>query len=180
MSVKFQNIGFLFLVLLIILAIKPKLVNNIYNSILGRLVLICIVIFFSMNNTTLGLLATLAVITSLNQFGSFVEGMDNMDLTTPTTIGEDNLDSNGVQKVLTKSAVDNVKQKISDLKQNISDETIGVDKEDIKAAIMSRDSKQFPIDPNMNVSNDDVMPSTSGMLDTSNAKLDGFSNYASV
>lgn len=176
MSIKSKSIGPLFVALVIILAVNPKVVNNVYNSILGRLFLVCVVIFFAMNNTTLGLLATLAIITASNQFGSFVEGMDNINSTTPTIIGEENIDTNGIKPVLTKAAV---KQTISDLKQNIADGTIGIDKEDIKAAIMSRDSKQLPINSNINKYNDDVMPSSSGMLESSNTTLDGFTNYAS-
>ncbi len=178
MSVKTQSIGALFVALVIILAVSPKVVNNIYSSILGRLFLVCVVIFFTMNNATLGLLAALAIITASNQFGSFVEGMENQ---TPITVGEDNVDTTGGQTVLTKGAVaDVVKKRVSDLKQAANDGTIGVDKEDIKAAIMARDSKQLPVDPNMNNSNNEVNASSSGMLTPSNATLEGFSAYASV
>jgi hypothetical protein len=92
----------MFVVLLIILAANPITVNSIYSTILGRIVLIGIVVFFSMNNVTLGLLVALAIITATNQFGSFVEGMETMDA--PVTIGEDNVPITGKQIVLTKSA----------------------------------------------------------------------------
>jgi anti-sigma28 factor (negative regulator of flagellin synthesis) len=131
-----------------------------------------------MNNTTLGLLVALAIITSSNQFGSFVEGMENG---TPTTVGEDNVDTTGGQTVLTKGVVDDAsKKRISDLKQDVANGTVGVDKEDIKAAIMSKDSKQIPVDPNMNNLNNEVSAASSGMLNSSNATLEGFSAYASV
>ena len=175
MNIKTQSIGALFVVLVIILAVNPNLVNNIYSSILGRLVLICIVIFFAMNNTTLGLLVALTIIAASNQFGSFVEGMENG---TPTTIGEENVDTSGGQPVLTKSATDAAKKKISDLKQDIADGTIGIDKEDIKTAIMAKDSKQIPVDVNMNNSTE-VNPSSSAMLNPSSSTLEGFSPYAS-
>ena len=77
MSIKIQSIGALFVALVIILAINPTIVHNMYSSILGRLFLILIVIFFAMNNLTLGLLMVLTIITALNQYGSFVEGMEN-------------------------------------------------------------------------------------------------------
>jgi hypothetical protein len=164
-----KSIGLLFIVLLVILAINPKIVNNMYETILGRLLLICVVIFFATNNTTLGLLIALAIITSLNQFGSFTEGMDNMPL--PTTIGEDNVDETGTQSLLTRSAI---KKKISEIKEDVVQ---GVDKEDIKAAIMPKDSKTIPVDPHMTGSTD-VSAATSGML--SDSKLEGFQSYASV
>ena len=175
MSVKTQSIGALFVGLVIILALNPKMVNNIYGTILGRLFLICVVIFFAMNNTTLGLLVALAIITASNEFGSFTEGMDNMD--TSTTIGEENVTITGEQKVLTGSATEAAKKKISDLKTQVSEGTSGIDKEDIKAAIMSKDSKQIPIDPNMN-SSSAVSASSSAMLNPS-ATLEGFSTYSS-
>jgi hypothetical protein len=163
-----KSIGIIFIVLLVILAINPKIVNNMYETILGRLFLICVVMFFSMNNTTLGLLVALLIITALNQFGSFVEGMQ-----LPATIGEDNVDvdSTGEQPVLNKSAV---KQKLTTAKQDVVQ---GVDKEDIKAAIMAKDSKTIPVDPNMTGSAD-VSASTSGML--INSKLESFTSYAPI
>ena len=176
MSVKNKSIGALFVVLVIILAVSPKIVNNIYSSVLGRLFLVCVIVFFSMNNTTLGLLVTLAIITASNQFGSFIEGMDNQ---TPTTVGEENTATTGEQKVLTKSAADAAKKKISDLKEDIAQGTSGVDKEDIKVAIMAKDSKQIPVDPNMNSnSTGEVTASSSAMLKPSSAKLEGFTSYA--
>ena len=174
MSVKTQSIGALFVVLVIILGLNPKMVNNIYRTILGRLFLICIVIFFSMNNTTLGLLVALAIIAASNQFGSFVEGMDTME--TSTTVGEENVTTTGEQKVMTASATEDAKKRISDLKEKISEGTSGIDKEDIKAAIMSKDSKQIPVDTNMN-SSDEVSASSSAMLNPS-AKLEGFSSFS--
>jgi anti-sigma28 factor (negative regulator of flagellin synthesis) len=176
MSVKTQCIGALFVALVIILAVSPKAVNNIYSSILGRLFLVGMVVFFAINNTTLGLLVALAVITASNQFGSFTEGMENP---APTTVGEENIDTTGGQTVLTNSAAKAVKKKISELKQSIADGTTGVDKEDIKAAIMSKDSKTIPVESNMNNSSDDVSAFTTGML-TATSNLEGFSAYARV
>ena len=77
MKSKSIGIGALFVILIIILITSPKVMNQIYTSMLGRFVLIVVVIFLAMNNTTLGLLCALAIITAANQFGSFVEGMEN-------------------------------------------------------------------------------------------------------
>ena len=76
MSIKSQSIGALFLALVVILGLNPKIINNIYENVLGRIFLICVVIFFSINNATLGLLVVLIIITALNQFGSFTEGFE--------------------------------------------------------------------------------------------------------
>lgn len=173
MSVKTQSIIALFLALVVILAVNPQLVNNIYGTILGRLFLVCVVIFFAMNNTTLGLLVALAIITASNQFGSFVEGMDNLESsTTPTTVGQDS-DTNGIKPVLTNGAV---KKRLSEIKDNIANGTNIVDSLPLERKI-TNDSKQIPTDPNMNTnSTGEVNAFTSGML--TNSQLEGFSSYA--
>ena len=146
--------------LLIILAIKPEMVATMYSSILGRLVLIGAVIFFSMNNLTLGLLIALVIISGLNQFGSFTEGMENQEkakekdtLQTSTQPPETPLQPVQVQN------------------------NVGVDKEDIKNAIMSKDSKTIPISDKLTTSTE-VSASTPTMLKTS--KLEGFTSYGSA
>ncbi len=174
MGIKNQSIVGLFILLVIILAVNPKIVNNIYGTVLGRVFLIGVTIFFAMYNTTLGLLVALAIISGLNQFGSFTEGMTNGS---PTSVGDDTGGDKGDTVVLTKGAVDAAKKRVSDLKQEISDGTMGVDKEAIKTAIMSKDSKTIPTDPNMTSSSEDVSASSASMLN-SNTSLEGYSNYA--
>jgi len=178
MNIKTKSITTLFVALVIILAVNPRSVNNIYNSILGRVFLIGIVILFSMNNLTLGLLAALAIIAASNQFSNFVEGMEN-----GTTIGEDNTNSTGTQPVLTNSAVrqaretidlspeqqEQVSQNISDLKEKST--TAGVDIESIKNTIMSKESNSIPVYSNSNNS-DNVTASPPTILTSSN--LEGF------
>lgn len=169
MSVKTKSIGALFVALVVILAVNPKVINNIYGTILGRLFLVCVVIFFAINNTTLGLLVALAIITASNQFGTFVEGMENQTPTTPTTIGQDS-DVNGTQPVLTDGAV---KKRISEIKDDIANGTnvvdsIGLDRKAVP-------SSQLPVSTNS--SSENVKPSSQGML-SSTATLEGFSSYA--
>ena len=133
-----NNITVLFVTLIIILAIKPTFVIKIYNTILGRLCLIGLIILMSIENTTLGLLISLVVIAGLNK-SPFVEGFG-------TTIGDDTA-TTGDQKqiVLTNSE----KEKIEASKDT------GVDKEAIKNAITPKNSKTIQLDPNM-MKNEDV------------------------
>lgn len=176
----------LFVALIIILALNPRILNNIYSTILGRLALIGIVIFFSMNNVILGLLVALAIITASNQFGSFVEGsfVEGMD-TMAQTIGEDNTPITGQQVVLTKTALpaDSVKQKISELKASTNASTTnastGVDKETIRNSIMPKDSKTIKLDPNM-MKNDDVNAYDQSMLTNTSSMTEGFCLYAAT
>ena len=177
MGIKNQSIAGMFILLVIILAINPKIVNNIYGTLLGRVFLIGITIFCSMYNTTLGLLVVLVLISGLNQFGSFTEGMTNGS---PTSVGDDTGNNTGNTVVLTKeAATDAVKKRVSELKQEISDGSLGVDKEAIKTAIMSKPSNAIPTNSNMTSSSEDVTASSSNIL-KQNTGLEGYSNYASV
>ncbi len=156
------------------LAINPRMIYSIYDNILGRLVLICIVVFLSMNSTTLGLLATLVIIISLNQFSTFIEGMENSS-DTSQTIGDDNVPNTGNVKVLTKSAVtslDNTSgsKTISDLKETAA---LGVDKEDIKIAIAPKSEKAFPQPTSGSTEN--TMPATEATLKKNGSLTETFS-----
>ena len=143
MKFKSQIIGSLFLALVVILTLKPKIINNIYNNLLGRVFLICVIIFVSMNNVTLGLLVVLVIITALNQFGSFTEGFEpngqsvnravQMNLNNPNIIKEDGISSINLQ--------------------------------DLRNTTMPKDSNTIQVDKNMNRS-EEVDPSTSNMLNS--------------
>jgi hypothetical protein len=66
----------LFLMLVVIIAVSPRFINNIYDTILGRIVLLGVVIFFTAHNTTLGLLVALCLIVVSNKY--LIEGNENM------------------------------------------------------------------------------------------------------
>ena len=72
---KMQGSLGLFVLLVIILIAKPIFYNNMYNNILGRLVLIAILLFFATINVTLGLLVALIMIIGTNV--SFIEGFES-------------------------------------------------------------------------------------------------------
>jgi len=74
---KMHGVSGLFVLLVIILMVKPIFYNNMYNNVLGRVVLIAILLFFATNSVTLGLLVALIIIIGTNI--SFVEGMKNND-----------------------------------------------------------------------------------------------------
>ena len=154
MSIKSQSIGALFLALVVILALSPKIVNNIYENMLGRIFLICVVIFFSINSATLGLLLVLAIITALNQFGSFTEGFEQNE---------------GAEQQQVLSKVVNIKQKISDLKAEKAEkeeETNGVNLQDLRDTTMAKNSNTIQVDKNI-YSSEEVSPSTTSMLNSS-------------
>lgn len=157
----------LFLSLLIILIIDPRVIYNIYNNILGRIILIVVVIFFTINNVTLGLLAALCLIIASNMF--FTEGLENMNdvdstkLTTGVTIGDDNATNNqssGKKIIVTTKAkmagapMDG--SKISELKAKAEEE--GIDRQTVEESIRSKSSKSLPVN-NESQTSSEVQPS---------------------
>ena len=190
MSVKHNSIVALFFTLVLILVIKPNFIYRINSSILGRLFLICLLVFFAMYNVTLALLTVFIIIILLSKYDNFVEGMDNIE--TPDTIGEENVPITGKQEVLTKDAVkkdeikQNINDRISDLKAkaqqqtntttttSTTDSNMGMDKEDIKNAIQSMPANSIPTDKSMFNSNDNVQPLTSSMLTNKSSLTEGF------
>ena len=168
---KTNSIMALFVALVIIFAVNPRMVNNLYSSVLGRLLLISIVIFLSMKSVSLGLLVVLTIIAASNQFGSFSEGFEMSE-----TIGEDNVPITGQQKVLTNS---DTTKKVSEMKATSASGELGIDKEDIKTAIMAKDSKTMQPDPNM-MKNEDVSAFNPGMLTKTTSVTEGFCPYAAA
>ena len=58
---KIQFLIGLFVLIVVVLVLNPRVINDIHKTILGRIVLIGLVIFFTAHNTTLGLLVALAI-----------------------------------------------------------------------------------------------------------------------
>ena len=204
MSIKTKCIISLFAGLAIILAINPKVINNVYNNVFGRIVLLAVIIFLSMNNVTLGLLVALVLIIVLNEYGTFVEGMENIstpDTTNSLTVGEENVPQTGAIKVLTKDAANNAanmstNKKISELKEQAATGqsttgqattgqattgqattmpvSAGVDKTDIASSIMSKPSNSIPIDKAA-LQNSEVNANSSG-----SSLTEGFSAFAAA
>ena len=81
---KKHGLCFLFTMLVIILIVSPRSINQMYNNILGRVGLIALIIFCAMNNVTLGLLVALCVIVATNMYK--FEGFDNASIGTGANI----------------------------------------------------------------------------------------------
>jgi len=144
----------LFLLLVIALILKPRVLFNLHNNILGRVVLIGLVLFFTMFNVTLGLLTALCLIIASNMF--FTEGMNNLS---GLTVGDDNVDGSlndgSTVSVETKDkARANVKAraiasgkdgaKISELQEQAQEQ--GVDRSSIHESIQAKNPKNIPVD----------------------------------
>ncbi len=126
-----------------------------YNNILGRVLLIGLVLFFTTFNVALGLLAALCLIIVSNMF--FMEGLTNLDSETEPmikpglTIGDDTVsgsnDTNDKIIVTTKAKSKGTtgnETTISDLKDQ--EEPTGVDRQSIQESIQAKSSKTIPVD----------------------------------
>lgn len=164
-----QIITFLMILLVVFLVINPN--QNIRGSLgpLYKLLLIGIVIYISMSNLALGLLATFIIIASQSININLVEKMENL------TVGEDNIEVEDVnvakQKILTKA--ETTKEKIK-AKEKVKAKSEGIDKENIKTTIMAKDSKTIQLDPNVMKSLDDVKAYNPSMLTKEATLTEGF------
>ena len=153
----------LFVLLVIILMIKPRVFYNLYNHILGRVLLIGVVLFFTMFNVTLGLLAALCLIIVSNMF--FMEGLDNM------TIGDDNVVSPDEAKIKVSTRAEKEEKE----EKEKEEEVVGVDRQRVHETIQPKSSKTIPVDKNI-FNSEDVSPNES-----SSQVLEGLMNkYATV
>ena len=153
---KMHGIFGLFLILVLILVVSPRMVNNIYGTLLGRIILIGILIFFSMYNVTLGLLVALMLIIISEM--AFREGLGNMD---STTIGDDNVtgstSGSKIQVLSNAAAANGVTPGSGQIVQSIKDKAqqaqaqmpTGTDRQTIQDSIASVDSNSIPINKNM-------------------------------
>jgi K+-sensing histidine kinase KdpD len=167
----------LFLLLVVILIVNPRVFYNLYNNILGRVLLIGVILFFTTFNVTLGLFAALCLIIASNMF--FTEGLTTLNGSDSTmiqpgmTIGDDNVTQSSLPddakiKVTTKAAEKDKGTKISVLMDKA--ETQGVDRQTIQETMQSKSSKSIPINNQM-FKSEDVMPN-----ETTSTVLEGLQN----
>lgn len=157
---KIHGLFVLFVLLILILAIKPSIIKNIYGSFLGRVILIMIVLFFAMNNITLGLLTALVFIIFSNMV--FREGLDNMDststtTTTPTTPSIDtSTDSASMPSSTTStSSTDSTKD---DKEKPLASSLGNIDLATIRDSLQAKASSTLPVEAPS--STEDVIPAT--------------------
>jgi hypothetical protein len=130
---KIQFLIGLFVLIVVVLVLNPRVINDIHKTILGRIMLIGLVIFFTAHNTTLGLLVALCLIIAINMF--FMEGIDE---TLSKTIGDDNVTTDSSEpKIKVSTAL-----KESEEKEEDDD---GVDKQTVHESIQPIESAAIPV-----------------------------------
>lgn len=147
-----------FILLIIILWINPELVYNLNKSHIGKLIILMVIIFFSSVNIVLGLLIIFVYFAILDKYRYVIEGMENeQTIVTNDTVGEikENATEKKEEKV-TKEDKEKNKNKIIISTENSN--TNGIDIQDIRDSISSKDSNTFPLSKNMFKSSDDIEP----------------------
>jgi len=174
-----------FILMVIILWINPELIYNLNKSFIGKLIILIIIVFFSSTNIILGLLTIFIYFVILDKYRYVIEGMISEDkIITNNTIGE--IKKNGKIKnsemknnkmknnEMKNNEMKNNEMKNSEMvKQNIKDSeeknknkiiistsnnSNGVDIQDIRDSIASKDSNSFPLSKKMFKSTEDVEP----------------------
>ena len=143
-----------FILILIISFFNPELIYNLNKSFIGKLIILIVIIFFSSANIVLGLLTIFMYFVILDKYRYVIEGMTNEEtITTENTIGEIKNNKTKKLKDSQEKTKDNNKIIIS-----TSDNSNGVDIQDIRDSIASKDSNSLPINKNTFKSSDDVEP----------------------
>ena len=146
---KMHGLGFLFIMLIVVLIVSPRSLNNMYNNTLGRVALIALIIFFAMNNVTLGLLAALCVIIASNMY--MFEGLENMTEDQKNNLKDKATDKKGTMSSTTTPSTTTTTTDSTTPTTTTSTTTdttttgTGVDKEAIKDAIQAKASNTIQV-----------------------------------
>ncbi len=154
--IKLDKATIAFILLFIISWINPELIYNLNKFYIGKLIILMVIIFFSSTNIILGLLTIFIYFAILDKYRYVIEGMTNEDqIVTKDTIGEIKQDGSSISKTEEKEKSEK-KDKIVISTENSN--TDGVDIQDIKDSIASKDSNTLPLSKNMFKSSEDVEP----------------------
>ena len=151
----------LFFALVLIIAVQPRLLTKIYSSILGRFFLILVVLFFAMNNVTLGLLTALIVVIASSMH--LREGLDTMDTTTDTDTTTTTVDHPVVAAKAIQAKKEANKTSGDDTTTITDTTTDGIDLETIKNSIQAQSSNSLPVS---STSNEEVAPASTEPFQT--------------
>lgn len=146
-----------FILLIIISSMNPDLIYNLNKWFIGQLIILIVIIYFSCHNMVLGLLTIFLYFIILDRYKYVIEGMTGgQKIITPDTVGE--IKRTDEIKLDDDKSTENKpnKNKIIISTGNINSN--GIDIQDIRDSIASKDSNSFPLSKNMFKSSDDVEP----------------------
>jgi len=148
-----------FILLILISGMNPDLIYNLNKFYIGKLIILIVIIFFSSCNIILGLLTIFMYFMILDKYRYVIEGMSNEEtIDTKNTIGEikENKNKNNKNEDNEDKNKNAKKNKIIISTSNVN--STGVDIQDIKDTIASKDSNSLPLNKNVFKSSDDVEP----------------------
>jgi hypothetical protein len=154
--IKMDKSTIAFILILIISFFNPELIYNLNKSFIGKLIILIVIIFFSSSNIILGLLTIFIYFAILDKYRYVIEGMITEEqINTENTIGK--IKNNETKKI------GNSEEKSEDKNKNkiiisTSNNSNGVDIQDIRDSIASKDSNSLPLSKNMFKSTDNVEP----------------------
>ena len=154
--IKLDKATIAFILLFIISWINPELIYNLNKFYIGKLIILMVIIFFSSTNIILGLLTIFIYFAILDKYRYVIEGMTNEDqIVTKDTIGEIKQDVSSLSNTEEKEKSEKKDKIVISTKNSNTD---GVDIQDIKDSIASKDSNTLPLSKNMFKSSEDVEP----------------------
>lgn len=164
---KMDKSSIAFILIVIISWINPELIYNLNKSFIGKVIILIIIIFFSSSNIILGLLTIFMYFIILDKYRYVIEGMMTEDkIDTENTIGK--IKTNEIKKNIKDFEGKDDDKNYDKNKDNnnnknkiiisTSDNSNGVDIQDIRDSIASKDSNSFPLSKKMFKSTDDVEP----------------------
>jgi len=165
-----KNMNIAFILVSAIALLNSEMIYNLNKFFIGKMIILIFIIFFSINNIILGLLLSFIYFIILEKYNnSIIEGMTEQQINTINTIGElpklqnenttneNTTNENTTNENTTNENKKNKKDKLyvltTDQKYNM-----GIDIQDIKDSISSKDSNSLPLSKNAFKSGDDVEP----------------------
>ena len=159
---KTHGLCFLFTLLIIVLIVSPRALNNLYNNTLGRLALIALIIYFAMHNVTLGLLAALCIIIASNMY--MFEGLEGMSEEDKQKMKDKVTTAATTAPTTTTTTSPN-----TTTHSTTTHSTDGIDKEAIKDAIQAKESNTITVSKANFASTEEVAPTAAPSTTTQEA-----------
>lgn len=165
MNIISKKMNIAFILVSIIALLNSEMIYNLNKFFIGKMTILIFIIFFSINNIILGLLLSFIYFIILEKYNnSRIEGMTEQQINTINTIGElpkeqntnitnENITNENTINETTTNKKDKLYVLTTDEKYNM-----GIDIQDIKDSISSKDSNSLPLSKDAFKSGDDVEP----------------------
>ena len=155
-----MNVMFaLFVLLVAVVYVNPSMVKKLNHTILGRIIIVAIIVYFSVHNTTAGILAALVIICVMQSY-IYQEGFDGTGAVTAPSAAP-TVSAAGLEKdsQVDQTKVDDLKKKIEEAKMNTPDQLATQQQ-------MQPVSSKMVSTPPMSGNGDDVAPSVKETFQT--------------